>query len=132
VPNRATSIFPLRATLTVLLISTLSVSAANPSIAVALQDPATAHQLDPKWLIAQGGLLVTVLVLLRLLSNRERADREFKKDIALILRENAQATLTHAVNTARNTEELRHNTASNQALATEVRTLAERRAEERE
>lgn len=123
----------MRLTLVVVLLSVVTVSAAGPSHLLVLSQTGADFytSLDPKWLIGQAGLLIAVLVLLKLLSNREAADRERNKSLDQILKENAAANHAHALSVARNTDAMKANTESNQNLAHEVRTASERRTAER-
>jgi hypothetical protein len=121
----------MRLTLAALMFSLVTMSVAGPPYALVLtQTPDFYQSLDPKWLIGQAGLLITVLVLLKLLANREIADRERNKSLDQILRENASANNAHALSVARNTDAMLANTKSNETLADEVRRLSERRFEE--
>ena len=106
-------------------------------------------RVSPEWIVSTGGLLLTVAVLMKMLANREKDARamagamvQLVKDTQQLVREANAATLQHAVAVARNTDamyantrsndklavQVQHCTESNAELASEVRTLAERRA----
>jgi hypothetical protein len=123
----------VRLTLVVLLLVSVTVSAASHAQAVSQPtEPLGFYGLDPKWLIGQAGLLIALLVLLRLLSNRERDTREQTRELQQVLKDVAAANTAHALSVARNTDAMKANTRSNDRLAQEVRILSERRAGTRE
>lgn len=121
----------MRLTIALLLLGIVTLTAATPARAMAQAGGGGFYEsLDPKWLIGQAGLLITVLVLLKLLANRELSDRERNKELDQILRDNSIANTAHALSVARNTDAMLANTKSNETLANEVRRLSDRRFED--
>lgn len=137
-----------RWTLGVLALSVATISATGPSHVVGLQTPATQAEepalfgFDPKWLVSTGGLLLCVLILTKLLRDTQadlRGEREENRKAAAAhgekmeaaLRAVASASQAQAVATERVSTSLNTNTSATQALAHEVRTLADRRREDR-
>ena len=124
--------------------------AGQPPVTPGLPQPDFIGQIDPKWALTQGGLLLTLLVVLwsyrrdffrkadaqQADLDREREtrrlevqrEREEKADLKAVLREVAASNQAHAISVQRNTDAMNDNTKATERLATHVAFLTNRRS----
>lgn len=128
----------MRAVLIVTLL--VSIASTNAAMQPTQTSPDIVSQIDPKWALTQGGLLVTLLIVLwsyrRDFFRKDedriaqlQRERDEKADLKAVLREVAASNQAHAISVQRNTDAMDANTKATERLAASVTIVAAKRGD---